>query len=203
MKLFTKVEEFYDNLSLREQRMVVASVLITVLFVASFFTFLINDSFTEREDRIRELKSAARLLERNRESVEETKKMLASVEMKATKKPPMLQGYLDELAKQYDLRNTSYTPKKSKDLGSNGEYREESVEVKFHDVDLKKITQFMDKVEKSPNLILVTELRVTTRRGQHERLDPVLVISSFYKRTAKELKEMASKKKGKKKGKGK
>ena len=203
MKLFTKVEEFYDNLSLREQRMVVASVLITVLFVASFFTFLINDSFTEREDRIRELKSAARLLERNRESVEETKKMLASVEMKATKKPPMLQGYLDELAKQYDLRNTSYTPKKSKDLGSNGEYREESVEVKFHDVDLKKITQFMDKVEKSPNLILVTELRVTTRRGQHERLDQVLVISSFYKRTAKELKEMASKKKGKKKGKGK
>ena len=190
---------------MREQRMMIASVLLTVIFGASLFVFLIGDSFSERETRVTELRGALRLLEKNREYVAETRQKLASVEMKATKKPPMLQGHLDELAKTFELGNASYTPKKSEDLGTNKEYHRESVEVKFHDVDLKKISQFMDKLEKGPNLIMVTEMRVTSRRGQHDKLDPTLVVSSYYKRTAKELKDLAAKgkKKSTKKGKGK
>lgn len=200
-KLFKRVEEFYDNLSGREQNMIVAAGFTMVVFVASVFLFLVSDSFSEREERIRELKGTVRLLVNNRESVQETRAILASFEMKATKKPPMLQGHLDELAKEFELGNASYTPKKSEDLGSNGEYRKEAVEVKFHDVDLKKVAQFLDKLERGPNLIMVTQLRITSRRGQHDRLDPTFVVSSFYKRSAAELKAL-SKKKGKK-GKGK
>ncbi|MBU1240726.1 type II secretion system protein M [Myxococcota bacterium] len=204
MKLFNKIEEMYDNFTEREQRMVVASVFVTLVFIAAFFVFLISSSFTEREDRVRELKSAARLLEQNKESVESSRQALASYEMKATKKPPMLQGHLDELAKSFELGSASYTPKKSEDLGANKEYLMESVEVKFFDVGLKKITQFMDKLEKGPNLIMVTELRITTRRNQHDRLDPTIVVASYYKRSAAELKELAKKsQKTKKKGKGK
>ncbi len=203
MKLFERIEYIYDNFSDREQRMVVASVLILLVFIASFFVFLVSGSFSEREERVRELRSAARLLEQNRESVEESRQALASFEMKASKKPPMLQGHLDELAKTFELGNASFTPKKSEELGPNREYQMESVEVKFFDVDLKKITQFMDKLEKGPNLIMVTELRITTRRNQHDHLDPTLVVSSYYKRSAAELKELAKKVTKGKKGKGK
>ncbi len=197
-----KVEVFYDNLSQREQRMLVVAALVMVLFVASVFLFLITDSFSQREMRINELKGAVRLLENNRKSVQETRNILATFERKATQKPPMLQGHLDELAKEFELGRASYTPKKSEDLGPNGEYQKEAVEVKFHDVELKKVGQFMDKLERSRYLIMVTELRITTRRGQHDRLDPTFVVSSYYKRSAAELKELA-KKRAKKSGKGK
>jgi hypothetical protein len=195
MKLFSKIEEFYDNMLDRERMMVVVAALLTIMFVASVLMFLISDSFSEREIRIGQLDSAITMLLKNRKSVMESKQLLAGYERKATIKPPMLQGHIDEIAKGFELNSGSYNPKKTEELGAHGEYLKESVEVKFHDVDLKKIAQFLDKIEKSKFLLMVTQMKITTRRGHHDKLDPTMIISSFYKRNSKELKERDKKKK--------
>ena len=195
MRLLNKVEELYDNLTMREQRMIVVTVLVAIIFVGAVMMFLVSNSFEARRERVRELRGALSLLMRNRNKVQETKQIMASVEMKAVKKPPMLQGHIDTIVSRYKLGSANYTPKKPRDLGENGEYRKESVEVKLHDVDLKNLSRLMEDLERGEHLILVTELKVTARRGQHDRLDPTLVVSSFYKKSAAELKSEDKKKK--------
>ncbi|MBU1221769.1 hypothetical protein KKF34_13010 [Myxococcota bacterium] len=195
MKIFTIIERNYDNLSPREQKMIVATVISSLFLICGFFIFLVSDSFMERELRIKNLKNALNLMYKNRGKVEEARTLMASYEMKAVKKPPMLQGHIDTLAQTLELTGLNYNPKKPKDLGETKEYHQESVEVKLVDVDLKKISLLMDKIEKGQHLLMVTELTVTARRSHHDRLDGTLVVSSFFKRSAAELKEISDKKK--------
>ncbi|MBN2724137.1 MAG: hypothetical protein JXR95_08720 [Deltaproteobacteria bacterium] len=197
MKIFSKIENGFDNLSSREQKMVVATIISSMFMICGLFIFLISDSFSEREQRIDGLKGAIKNLYKNRGKVANVKDILASYEMKAIKKPPMLQGFIDTAAQDFELKGLNYNPKKPKDLGEHKEYHEESVEVKLHDVDLKKFSQLMDRVENNQYLIMVTELKSTSRRGHHDRLDSSIIVSSYYKRNAKELKELATDKKGK------
>ncbi|MDA3864024.1 MAG: hypothetical protein PF689_09190 [Deltaproteobacteria bacterium] len=202
MKIFAKVEKFYDDLSLRERKMLVAAGTLSIIFIASVMIFLISDSFEKKRTRIEELKKAISLLKRNRGKVQETKDLMASYEMKAIRKPPMLQGHLDNMAQKFDLKASNFIPKKTEDLGENKEYHKESVQIEFHDVTLKKVSRFMQNLENSRFLIMVTGLTISPRRGQHDRLDQKMTVSSYHKKSSAELKSKSKdKKKKKKKGK--
>jgi type II secretory pathway component PulM len=197
MALFSKVEEFYDQLVPREQKLIVGTALSVIFFIGAIVIFLVSDAFSERQERIDNLKSALKILKKNRQQVQDTKDLMAYYELKANKKPPSLQGHIETIAKKFDI-SPNYNPKKPKDLGEHKEYHQESVELKFHDVDLKAITQFMNALEKGKHLIMVTEMKITSRRGQHDRLDPTIVVSSFYKKNANELKKENKDRKSKK-----
>ena len=190
----SQVENFYDQLSQREQRILISLVLVVILFVFFLFAFFIYESFEERQERIEALKTAAIQLQKNRNLLQENRQALVSLEMKAINKPPMLQGHLDQLAKQYDLSST-ITPQKPRDLGDNKEFVMESAELIMHDVPVKQFMQFLDKIERGNYLLMITEIKMNTRRGQPDRMDPVLTVSSYYKRSAAELKELSDKEK--------
>jgi hypothetical protein len=112
----------------------------------------------------------------------------------------MLQGHLDQLAKQFEL-SLNFTPQKPKDLGDNQEYQVESVELKLHDAPIKNLMQFLDQVERGNYILMITDLKLITRRGQPDRMDPILFVSSFYKRSGEELKALHDKASESEKGK--
>ncbi|MGM0596756.1 MAG: type II secretion system protein GspM [Myxococcota bacterium] len=197
MNIFAKIEKFYDDLSLRERKMIVVAGILSIIFIASVMIFLISDSFEKKRTRIEELKKAISLLRRNRGKVQETKELMASYEMKAIRKPPMLQGHLDNMSKKFDLKASNFIPKKSENLGENDEYHKESVQIEFHDVTLKKVSRFMQSLESSRFLIMVTELTISPRRGQHDRLDQEMTVSSYHKKSSTELKRKSKEKKKK------
>ncbi len=192
MQWMKKIGDYYDHLTVREQRIIVATVLSVILFVFCIFAFFIYDSFDERKERIQNLRNAAQLLQKNRHVLQDNREVLAGLEMRASQKPPMLQGHLDTIAKQSEI-SPNFTPQKPKDLGDNMEYQVESVELRIHDAHVKNFMQFLDHVERGAYLVMVTELRLTTRRGQPDRMDPVLTVSSFYKRSAEELRILKDK----------
>jgi hypothetical protein len=192
MKWMQKVETLYDQLSLREQRIMVSLILVVLSFGFLMFVFFIKEGFDERRERITALRDAVALMQKNRSVVQESKDAQATLEMKAVQKPPMLQGHLDTLANQVEL-SPNFTPQKPKDLGDNQEILVESVEIRLHDAPIKNLFQFLDQVERGNYLMMVTEIKLNTRRGQPDRMDPVLFVSSFYKRSAEELKALSDK----------
>jgi type II secretory pathway component PulM len=192
MKWMQKVETLYDQLTVREQRILVSLVLVVLAFGFLMFVFFIKEGFDERRERISALRDAVTLMQKNRSLVQEGKDAQASLEMKAVNKPPMLQGHLDTLAKQVEL-SPNITPQKPKDLGDNQEILVESVELRLHDAPIKNLFQFLDQVERGNYLMMVTEIKINTRRGQPDRMDPVLFVSSYYKRSAEELKALHEK----------
>ncbi len=192
MKWMSKIENIYDQMSAREQKIIVSMVLVVLLFVFLMFAFFISDAFEERRARIKSLRDAVTLLQKNRNLVQESRQAMATLELKAVQKPPMLQGHLDQLGKQYEL-SLNFTPQKPKDLGENLEYQVESVELKLHDAPVKNFMQFLDQVERGNFILMITEIKLNTRRGQPDRMDPVLTVSSFYKRNGEELKALHEK----------
>ena len=192
MKWMSKVENIYDQLSVREQRILVSLVLVVMAFVFFLFAFFIKEGFDERRERITALRDSVSLLQKSRSAVQENRQAQATLEMKAVQKPPMLQGHLDTIAKQYEL-SPNITPQKPKDLGDNQEILVESVELRLHDAPIKGLFQFLDQVERGNYLMMVSEIKLNTRRGQPDRMDPVLFVSSYYKRSAEELKALHDK----------
>lgn len=192
MKWMSKVENIYDQLSVREQRILVSLVLVVMAFVFFLFAFFIKEGFDERRERITALRDSVSLLQKSRSAVQENRQAQATLEMKAVQKPPMLQGHLDTIAKQYEL-SPNITPQKPKDLGDNQEILVESVELRLHDAPMKGLFQFLDQVERGNYLMMVSEIKLNTRRGQPDRMDPVLFVSSYYKRSAEELKALHDK----------
>jgi len=192
MKWMSKIENIYDQLSVREQRILVSLVLVVMAFVFFLFAFFIKEGFDERRERITALRDSVSLLQKSRSAVQENRQAQATLEMKAVQKPPMLQGHLDTIAKQYEL-SPNITPQKPKDLGDNQEILVESVELRLHDAPIKGLFQFLDQVERGNYLMMVSEIKLNTRRGQPDRMDPVLFVSSYYKRSAEELKALHDK----------
>lgn len=187
-----RVEDAYDNLSPRDRRMLLGLLFGVVFFVFAIFAFFIMDALDERRERIQALEDAIALLKKNAPQLQETQESNGSMDFRAAQKPPMLQGHLDQLATQYGL-SPNFTPQKPRDLGDNKEYQVESVEVRFNDAPVASFIQFVDQVEKGNSLILVTEIKLNTRRGQPDRVDPTIVVSSYYKRNAEELKQLHDK----------
>lgn len=192
MKWMQKVETLYDQLSAREQRIMVSLILVVPAFGFLMFVFLIQGGFDERRERISALREVVALMQKNRGVVQESKDAQATLEMKAVLKPPMLQGHLDTLARQVEL-SPNFTPQKPKDLGDNQEILVESVEVRLHDAPIKNLFQLLDQIERGGHLMMITDLKLNTRRGQPDRMDPVFFVSSFYKRSAEELKALSDK----------
>ncbi|MBU1244120.1 type II secretion system protein M [Myxococcota bacterium] len=192
MKWMEKIEQMYDQFTAREQKILVSMVLVVLGFVFFMFAFFISDAFDERRERIRTLHEAVTLLQKNRNLVQESRQAQATLELKAVQKPPMLQGHLDQIAKQFEL-SLNFTPQKPKDLGENQEYQVESVELKLHDAPIKNLMQFLDQIERGNYIMMITDIKLTTRRGQPDRMDPVLIVSSYYKRSAEELKALHDK----------
>ena len=192
MKWMSKIENTYDQLTVREQQILVALVLVVLGFVFFLFVFFIKEGFDERRERITALRDAVSLLQKNRSAVQENQQAQATLELKAVQKPPILQGHLDTIAKQFEL-SPNITPQKPKNLGDNQEILVESVELKLHDAPIKGLFQFLDQVERGNYLMMVSEIKLNTRRGQPDRMDPVLFVSSYYKRSAEELKALHDK----------
>lgn len=192
MNWIQRIESTYDAFSLRERRIVVSLVFVVIFFIFAIFSFFIMDIFDERRERIQALDDAIAVLKKSVPQLQEKQESAGSLDLKAVQKPPMLQGHLDQLATKYGL-SPNFTPQKSRDLGNNQEYQVESVEVRFNDVPIASFIQFLDSIEKGNSLILVTEIKLNTRRGQPDRIDPTIIVSSYYKRSAEELKELNDK----------
>jgi hypothetical protein len=175
-----RLTSFFGRLSRRELIMVLGlSATFAVLIVAllSYLTFDGIESRRMANDRLRVVidkieKNRPRLMTGQEEDTQATAKL--------DRKPPALQAHLDALAGKLEVEIKNYKLSEPKAIGPKKEVTEQAVVVSLYDIDLDKLMKLLSAVETGSHYLVTTELSVTPRSGQHDRLDvKTLRVSSY------------------------
>ena len=174
----TRIRNAYFALAPRE-RMLVASaaglVGIAFLYVAVVNPLLgaIGRAGEQRETAEQEAKMMLRL----RREYDSLHSRLESVEQRIKTSPRgNLRSTLETLASQSSVKVESMEPQ----AAAPGEgYRESKVEVTLERVNLVQTVNYLDQIEKSPQVMTIKTLRMRKRPDNPELLDVSFTVSSF------------------------
>jgi general secretion pathway protein M len=160
--LLNDARTWFERLSSRERRMVLATggaVLVFVLFVIIFSFANSADGYRKRTDqKLAKLREVQSLAASYREATMERQ----GVEQQLTGSNVRLMSYVEEKATQAGLTVPNMTPKNDVGIG-DGQIVESSVELTFTDVDLRKLHDFLSSVESGPGVVKVKSLRLEPR----------------------------------------
>ena len=177
---FAQIGESFARMSRREQILVVGLGATLVVLLGSLLAYLVMDGISTREMQNERLREVLTRLEKNRGRLMASKSQDVRLDRKLDRKPPALQGFIEGLAKRYEIEVKDFKPQPRKELGKKKQVAERAVTISLRDVGLDKLMQLVNAIENSGYVILVTELQVTPRYTGHGRLDvPKLKVSSY------------------------
>ncbi len=160
--LLNEARAWFDRLSIRERRMVLATggaVLAFVLFIILFSFSNSADAYRKRTDqKLAKLREVQTLAASYRQATEARQ----AVEQQLTASNVRLMSYIEDKATQSGLTVPNMTPKNDMGIG-DGQIVESSVELTFTDVDLRKLHEFLSAVERGPGVVKVKNLRLEPR----------------------------------------
>jgi len=171
----TAVGRWWDDLALRERRLVGAlgATVIVVALVA--VAMVIKSGLDKRRRRNEMLREAIKSVDKGRDSFEARKRKEQELRALIGDTSPVLTSYLEDAAKKADIVIPEQTPGKST---PHGKFVEKSIDLKLRGVTLEQLANFLKNVEQSP-IVVVQRLQVKTYFNQHERLDVELTVATF------------------------
>ncbi len=199
MEQESKLKAIVNRLSARERRLLVVWVIAMAAIVVFIVSVKINGAIQERREGIATYQAALTLIaERQDEyllaksgggpSAKPLKERIDTNEIK-------LQTYLDKEAMRFDLKINNFKEqslpvggkRSGKKKAPEGSLIEESVTIEIENADYKKFAEFVDKIHRSPELLVVKRIQVQKPR----RLEPnsphqvrVTMTISTYKKAA-------------------
>ena len=157
--LLNDARAWFDRLSGRERRMVLATggaVSAFVLFLIFFSLSNTATAYRKRKDqKLEKLREVQMLASSYREAAQERQAM----EQQLTGGDVRLMSYVEEKATLAGMTVPNMTPKNDVGLG-DGQIVESSVEITFTDVDIQKLHDFLAAVERGPGVVKVKSLRL-------------------------------------------
>jgi len=167
------------NLAPREKIMVSAGAI--VLFVLFLYFGIIGPKL----DRLDELKRLIPLKEKQIDELKENiqdyyrlKQLLDEQKQKIDSRgsEPFMQSYLESEAAALDLLIASMVPKS---IEVNEMYREDQVEIKLDAITLDSLVTFLHRIENSPSLLTIKNLRIKRRYDDQTLSDITTTISTL------------------------
>ncbi len=176
-KLRADVEAWLGTLSARERLMVGGAALAVALFTIWIVAHQIGSGISAREARIEQktkvLSQIGKLAEGYRRRAAERQ----ALEARLRGAPVQLMSHISQAGATLgievnDLR-PSGAPTESEGL------REESVEVNLARIELQKLAQLMQSLERGAGVVKVRRIRLTTRADDPALVDATLLVSTF------------------------
>jgi general secretion pathway protein M len=161
-QLATDVRSRWDAISQREQRLLLVAggaVLAFVLFITLFsFSQSANKYRTRTQEKLAKLAQVQELAA----SYNQATAARNAIEAQLTGNDVSLLSYISDKATAAGLEASDMNPKGEQGIG-DGKIVESSVELRFTDVDLRKLTEFLRSVESGPGIVKVKYLRIEPR----------------------------------------
>jgi general secretion pathway protein M len=152
----------FEQLSAREKRLVMvagSAVLLFILFITVMsFSNSANGYRRRTQDKLAKLQEVQQLAA----SYNQATAARNAVEQQLTNSDVRLLTYISDKATAAGLDAPNMTPKGEVGIG-DGKIVENSIELTFTDVDLRKLTDFLRSVESGPGIIKVKYLRLEPR----------------------------------------
>ena len=188
------------GLSPREQRLVAVMGLLFVAFIIFIIVFLFNSKVTELEENSDQLTQSLRLLDEKAESYLAEEQQKEQLIQNATNKPTPLSTIVDKASKKVEIETPD--TKELPDQRHGTQWVEHSVELSLRDIDILKLTLFMEEIEENRRRfpIAISKLEVNKRKRATDNTYQVRMTVSTYEQEVAE--EPSGKKKSGRKGSG-
>jgi general secretion pathway protein M len=172
------------NLQTRERVLVIGTAMM-ILLVLMFL--LVIDPQLARSARLdRQLRAAqSQLRDLQSESREylQRKHVLDQLNRQLTRQRTFsLFSRLEQLARQTDIREQIQYMKPTVST-PNDLYREDAVEIKMEGVTLEQLIRYLDRVERSPQLLKIKRLSVKPQQQNRQMLSAIIRVSTFIPKT--------------------
>lgn len=184
-----RITDSITRMSARERLLLSGLAGALAVLLLALISYLILEGLDARRVRNDRIRAVTERLEKNRDRLSASKTEDARMDVKLDRKPPALQSHIEGLAKRFEVEVKDYKPGKDKELGPQKRVLERSVVISLYDIDLEKLTKFLDAVETGGFVILTKELQVTPRSTDHGKLDvQKLEIAAYERNDAPEKK---------------
>lgn len=175
MAFADRARDFWDRISPRERKLVVLLAVAAPITLALWLGFSISDGLEARESRNDEMRRALTILEDLRR-----RGPYGPPKDDPTKdigpEPLSLDTYLDNAAKKagFPLKGTTpHTP-----VSRNG-FTTTSVSISVDDLEIEKLKTFLQEVETSSKVVVITSLETSRDRRDRTKLDAKMVVSTY------------------------
>ena len=174
------------GLSAREQRLVAVMGLLFVVFVVFLTMYVFNSRISDLEDENDSLVESLRLLDEKADDYLVQKQHEKQLSSKATVKPTPLSTIVDRAGKNVDIETPD--TKELPDQRHGSLWVEHAVEVSIREIDLLKLTLFMEEIESNRRQfpIAVSKLSINKRKRPTDVVYQVNMTISTYEQSAKD-----------------
>jgi len=170
------------KLSRREKlALLAAGGFVTLFIVIQFIVFPLFDKKARLQRGIAVKTDAIVQMQRLQAEFDLLKAQTDQSKVRFDKRPQgfTLFSFLDQLAGQTGVKDNIAYMKPSKTAQKSGPFSISSVEMKIQAVTLSQITQYLHKVETSPNMVTVKRLSITKNEKQPGVVNAVLQVETF------------------------
>lgn len=178
-ELLSQLEASFDNLSAREQLMVVGMCLALFGMIVGFGGYFVSRDLTKQQRRI-DAKIAK--LEEIGELRSDYKRRLAEQERIAQEvrrnNGVRILSYLEKKSTEADLTLKGASERQGEATGSEA-VKEEAAEVRIDNVSIDRLYDFLRRIEEGNRLVKVRRLKVKKRFDNPKMLDAVVTVGTF------------------------
>ena len=177
-EIWARIRAAFDDMTPRERLALWATV--AVLGLAGVWLLVVQPLQAARDDataRVERAEMQIGLMTRLRLQYDEIASRLARVEARIARGPKgNIFTTLETLARNSAVKIESLEPQAAP---AGDRYVEEKVQVVLKNVTLGQLVQYLDQIERAPQLLSIKALRIRRRVDKAELLDVTFTVSSF------------------------
>jgi cell division protein FtsB len=167
----------WEQMPPRERRLVTILVTTIVVGVAFYVALGIRDGLVALEDKNQQKREALRALALYRTGAATTQSVV-QIPAEAEK----LDRYIDGIIQKIGIESPRYPqPKDTK----KGKYIERTFKLKFDDLTITQLKDFLERIETGSKVVIVKELHVKVNFRDKEKLDLDLTVATYFEPNSK------------------
>lgn len=172
-----KARESWASLSARERQMLSLLFAAFVIAAVAMGFGAMRKDITSRQSRIAEKQMQIQKVAVLASGFREAELARSRIESRIRGTPVRLFSYLEDISKRQSLPLGDMQDRGTDPAGDGIE--RSTVELSFAQIELKKLADFLNEIEKSPHLVKVEKLRVRHRNDNPDLLDVNLTVSTY------------------------
>lgn len=180
-RLRAVVEAWLGAMSGRERVLVTAAALVVALFGIWLVAHRIGAGISAREARIEQKTKVLSQIGKLADAYRRREAERESVEARLKGAPVQLMSHIAQAGATLGIQVNDLRPT-GQPTDADG-LREESVEVNLARIELGRLAQLMQSLERGAGVVRVRRVRVTTRSDDPTLVDATLVVSTYQART--------------------
>ena len=178
-RIRANAQAWFSSLAPRERVMVAAAGLAVALFVVFMVLTKIQRGIDAREARIDQKTQVLAQVGKLAAGYRQAQAERNALEAKLKGPPLQLMSYVAQTGQKLGIEVNDLRPGSAAATSSTDKVVEETVEVNLAKLDLPRLAQLLQELERGPGIVKVRRLAVRTRNDDRNAVDVTLVVATY------------------------